>query len=139
MVNINEIFQGDYLKAYDFGGIEGRPVLATINHVTLETMNDNSQKICLHLREYEKGILLNKTNATVIASYAGSDTDDWNGKQVVIYVAMVEFQGKSTEGIRLRQPKPQPIAAKPVHVAPQPAQQYAPPAGHPALDDEVPF
>ena len=80
MVNINQVFQSDYLKADDFGGIEGRPVLATISHATLETMTDNTRKICLHLREYDKGILLNKTNATTIASYAGPDTDDWGGK-----------------------------------------------------------
>ena len=113
MVNINTVFQSDYLKADDFGGIEAKPVLATISHVTLETMNDKTEKICLHLRNYDKGILLNKTNATTIASYAGPDTDDWNGKQVVIYVAMVEYQGKSTEGIRVRQPKPQ-AQSKPI-------------------------
>lgn len=131
MVNINQVFQSDYLKADDFGGIEGRPVLATINHATLETMNDNTQKICLHFREYDKGMLLNKTNATTVAAYAGPDTDDWGGKQVVIYVAMVEYQGKSTEGLRLRQPKPQPNAKS--------APVAAPPAHHAELDDEVPF
>jgi hypothetical protein len=127
MVNINQIFQSDYLKADDFGGIEGRPVLATINHVTLETMNDQSQKLCLHLKEYDKGILLNKTNATTLASYCGQDTDDWTGKQVVIYVAMVDFQGKSTESIRLRQPKPRPQSAP----APAPVARE--------LDDENPL
>ena len=132
MVNINTVFQSDYLKADDFGGIEGRPVLATISHTTLETMNDKTEKICLHLREYDKGILLNKTNATTIASYAGADTDDWGGKQVVIYVAMVEYQGKSTEGIRVRQPKPQSTAQ-----APKP--QVAPQVDPRDLDDGIPF
>lgn len=127
MVNINQIFQSDYLKADDFGGIEGRPVLATISHTTIETMNDNTQKICLHLRDYDKGILLNKTNATTIAAYAGPDTDEWGGKQVVIYVAMVDYQGKSTEGIRLRQPKNKPAPAQaPVQISQDP-------------NDEAPF
>ena len=129
MVNINSVFQSEYLKADDFGGIEGEPVLATISHVTLETMNDKTEKLCLHLRNYEKGILLNKTNSTTIASYCGSETDDWNGKKIVIYVAMVEYQGKSTEGIRVRQPKPQ---AKSVV-------QEKPPSYHDELNDSVPF
>lgn len=130
MANINEVFPSDYLKADDFGGIEGAPVLAEISHTTIERMKDNTDKICVHLRGYDRGLLLNKTNATTIASYAGPETDDWGGVQVVVYVAMVEYQGKTTEGIRLRQPKVKP-AAKPV--TPKPA-----PQGDPRdLDDEA--
>lgn len=48
MANINEVFPSDYLKADDFGGIEGAPVLAEISHTTIERMKDNTDKIWMH-------------------------------------------------------------------------------------------
>lgn len=113
-MDINKIYSSDYLKADDLGGIESRPVLATINDVSLETMQDNTQKICVHFQGYDKGLLLNVTNARNLSSYMGPETDGWKGKQAVLYVTMVDYAGKSTEGIRVRQPKPQ--APKPAPV-----------------------
>lgn len=123
-MDINKIYSSDYLKADDLGGIESRPVLATINDVSLETMQDNTQKICVHFDSYDKGLLLNVTNARNLSSYLGPETDGWIGKQAVLYVTMVDYAGKSTEGIRVRQPKPQ--AAKPAPAARE-------------LDDKIPF
>ena len=124
MVNINAIFQSDYLKADDFGGIDSKPVLVTVKDVTLEAMQDSTQKLCVHFKEYEKSLLLNKTNATNISAAYGPETDGWLGKQLVCYVAMVDYQGRSVEAIRVRIPKPGFV--KPAPVAHEP-------------DDEVPF
>jgi hypothetical protein len=132
MANINEVYPSKYLSADDFGGIEGRPALATISHATIEPMDDGKQKINLHLREHKKSLILNKTNAATIAAYAGNDTDDWPGKQVVVFVSMVDYQGKSVESLRVRQPKPQPKQQP----APSPAANSGIDYGY---DDPVPL
>ena len=135
MVNINTVFDSDYLKAAD---LEDKPHLATITKVDLETMRDNTQKLLVSFKEWEKGLLLNVTNANNIAAFCGPETDDWIGKQIVLFTAWVDFQGKSVEAIRVRAPKPQ--KAMTAQAAQAPA---GPPKGHPAamedLDAEVPF
>lgn len=138
MVNINSVFDSDYLKAAD---LEDRPHLATISKVTVETMRDNTQKLLVAFDEWEKGLLLNVTNANNIASFCGPETDNWMGRQIVLFTAWVDFQGKSVEAIRVRQPKEKSVPVQ--RAAPKPAASNGPPKGHPAamedLDDEVPF
>ena len=58
----------------------------------------------IHFNELEKGMVLNKTNLKRIAHVTGSDeTDDWTGKQVVIYTDPdVEFGGEIVGGLRIR-------------------------------------
>jgi hypothetical protein len=53
-----------------------------------------------------RGVVLNKTNATNIAVAYGDDTDHWAGKEVILYEAMVDYQGRSVAAIRLRSPQP---------------------------------
>ncbi len=65
----------------------------------------------IHFKEFEKGMVLNKTNLKRIAFVTGSDeTDDWGGKQVVLYTDPdVEFGGDIVGGLRIRKPKSQKI------------------------------
>jgi hypothetical protein len=84
-------------------------------------------KLCMEFEELEKPLVMNWTNAQVCAqAFNSEDTDDWIGKQIVLYVEPnVMFEGRLVGGIRMRKPKPQ--AAKPV---PVPA---------PVEADDIPF
>ncbi len=76
--------------------------------------NDKEQKPVLYFNKAQKGLVLNKTNARVIADAYGDDTANWEGKAVEVYPTQVEFKGKLVDGIRLRvaaEAKPQPTAA----------------------------
>ena len=103
MVNINNVFDSDYLRAMD---LEDKPHLVTITGVDMKVMNDGTNKLCLHTLEFKKGLLLNKTNANNLSDYLGPETDGWHGKQCVLFTTWVDFQGKSVEAIRVRKPKP---------------------------------
>lgn len=122
-MNINEAFPGSYLKAAD---LQGRRVLVTISHVTLEDIGDE-HKAVLYFVGKEKGVVLNKTNANMIQEITGSDeTDLWKGTQIVLYVAKVDFQGRRVDGIRVDRPVPgQPVAPPPPPV--------------PVTSDDIPF
>lgn len=127
MVNVNDIFTSKYLKASD---LRDKPHLVTITGAEPIKM-DEGMKILVHFLEFEKGLVLNKTNSGNLSDYLGPDTDQWHGKQTVMFPTWVDYQGKSTEAIRCRKPKPQAAA---------PVKEEGPPRGHPAaLDDEVPF
>lgn len=137
-MNINDAFPSKYLKASDLQG--GQPTV-TISHLTVEEVGDNEKKPVVHFVGKEKGIVLNKTNATNIGDAYGPDTDDWTGKRVTLFATWVDFQGRSVEAIRVR-----PAAnSAPATTPPQQREQVAPVAPHfdpsdPGISSEdIPF
>lgn len=106
-MDTRELQTTKYLKKEDFP----QPKLVTIKTVTKENVSlpDQPRKDrgILYFNEYAKGMVLNKTNLMRVSKVCGStETDDWTGKQVVIYVdEEVEFGGEQVGGLRLRAPK----------------------------------
>lgn len=57
-------------------------------------------------KEFEKPMVLNATNIKRMSKALGDDTDDWIGKQVVVYVDPdIEFGGNIVGGLRVRATK----------------------------------
>lgn len=133
-MNINEAFPSNFLKASDLAG--GQPTV-TISHIKTEEIGED-RKMVLYFVGKEKGIVLNKTNATNIAAAYGPETDDWTGQKVTLFTSWVDFQGKSVEAIRIRK------ADAPRNTEQrQPAKETVPPAfetGDPGFSGEdIPF
>lgn len=132
-MNINEAFPSKYLKADD---LQGREVTVQIDHVAMEEVGkDKDVRAALYFRNKEKGIVLNKTNATNIAAAYGPNTDDWSGQPVTLFTAWVDFQGKSVQAIRVR-PASNGQSVKPPVAKPAPKQTAAADAD---MDDSIPF
>jgi arabinogalactan endo-1,4-beta-galactosidase len=101
MPKINEAFPSKYLKAAD---LEDRQHLMVMERAEFEMLGDE-RKLILYFQNQKKGLVLNKTNANTIAAKYGDDTEDWLGKEIVLFEAMVDFQGKTGPAIRVRAPK----------------------------------
>ena len=58
-------------------------------------------------QEFEKPMVLNSTNIQLMSKACGSDdTDDWIGKQVIVFVdENVSFGGELVGGLRIRKHK----------------------------------
>lgn len=125
-MRISTAFPSNYLKA---GDLDGRTVRTVMDRVDMETIGDDEKPV-LYFQGKEKGIVLNKTNANNIAQVYGDDTDDWSGKEIMLFPAMVDFQGRTVEAIRVRAP-----TAKDRVTNPPRQQQQA----HDNLDDSIPF
>jgi hypothetical protein len=146
MANINDAFPSKYLKASDF---EGDTPIVTIASIAFEEVGkEKDVRPILYYEGEQKGIVLNKTNATNITKIYGSETNDWIGKKVQIGTAWVDFQGQSVEAIRIYPPKQQrssPNAPlKPSNGRQQFDDRNPPPHNKPysgpaELDDEIPF
>jgi hypothetical protein len=54
------------------------------------------EKPVVSFRETDKTFVLNKTNSNTIAGLYGNETDQWVGKQIVLFPTEVEFQGAMT-------------------------------------------
>lgn len=140
MPSINDAFPSNYLKASDIRGAE--PVV-TIDHVSFEPVGrQREMKAVVYFKGKEKGIVLNKTNATKITQLAGTDlTEDWDGIRIRLYATETEFGGETVECIRI---KAAPAQAAP-RQAPAAAPAPPPPAPPPAADDtpmtvdDIPF
>ena len=137
-MNIAEEFPSKYLRASD---LKNRDVLVKMSHVERESLGDDTKPV-LYFVGKEKGIVLNKTNATAIMAAYGEDTDDWRDQEIVLFSAMVTFQGKTQPAIRVRAalpkdrkaaaPKQDPISSG----RPAPARE---PVERTELDDDIPF
>ena len=124
-MKISAAFPSNYIKASD---LNGEPRTLNIRTCVLEELgqgNDKEKKPVLYLEKAQKGLVLNVTNASVIADTYGDDTGGWEGKPVEIYPTQVEFKGKLVDAIRIRiPPEEQPDAA---------------PMADGEMDDEIPF
>lgn len=137
-MKISSAFPSNYLKAAD---LQDRNVMVKMSHVTLEKIGDDEKPV-LYFVGKEKGIVLNKTNAQNIAVVYGDDTNDWTDQELVLFPAMVDFQGKTVEAIRVRAPQPKdrrpaPRQADPISSGPQ--RQTGGVSDTKLTDDEIPF
>jgi hypothetical protein len=104
-MNINQLYPHKYANGED---LKGKPVKVTIARVSMEKMRPNPQsqeveKPVLHVENGSKGIVLNKTLAVQIANILqADDTEDWMGKQVVLYPVPLIVAGQSRVGIRAK-------------------------------------
>jgi hypothetical protein len=102
----------------------------------MEQLGDDNRPVLFFLGK-EKGVVLNKTNANNIALAYGDDTEDWQGKEIVLFPAMVDYQGKTVESIRVRAPQAKDRAPR------QPRNDDPISSGRPAREpmpsDDIPF
>jgi hypothetical protein len=99
-----QMIPSNYLKKEDLDS----PTIVTIDHLEEKNVAPPDQpeevKWIMYFREYQKALVLNNTNIQLLVHATGSDdTDDWAGKEVVLYVdPNVSYGGKLIGGLRIR-------------------------------------
>src|SRR3990167_10381571 len=97
-MKVGEAFSGSYLKADTF---VGRRVTVTVDRVETEQVGEDTKPV-VYFQGKEKGLVLNKTNANMIAKVAGDDEmNNWAGVRIVLYGTKTDFQGKRVDAIRV--------------------------------------
>lgn len=108
----------EYLKAAD---LQGREAAVVISQVKFEKMDGKDRAVLFFLGK-TKGLMLNKTNINNIMALYGEETNDWNGKEIVLFPSWVDYQGKSVEAIRVKGPQHRAAPSRqpdPISTAPQ--------------------
>ena len=137
-MKMSQAFPSKYLKADDLGG---KRIIVTIDHVSMEEIGDETSKEnkpIVYFQGKEKGLVLNKTNASQISYLYGDESDMWAGKQIELFTMMVAFGGRQVPAIRIAPPPGQTV------------EQGSMPDGRPTLpntsgqagadlDDDIPF
>lgn len=130
-MDINGAFPKKFLSAPD---LKGRRVTVTIAGVAMMEVGDDDEghKPVVKFKGAEKGMVLNKTNASMIAEIAKTtETDEWVGVRIVIYPTKTDYAGKRVDCVRVDYPE--------TAGAPTPAVAAPPPAAAPITSDDIPF
>lgn len=99
-VNINDVFPSDYLKASD---LKGKIVKVRIEAVEVKKIGDD-RKLVIKFLGKDKGLALNKTNASIIASSYSPETEGWIDKEIELRPDKTQFQGQTVDCIRVQVP-----------------------------------
>lgn len=106
MVDVNKYYESksNTLKASDLPpGREVPVIISGMAEAEFDGENGaKSKKLVLKFQGKEKGLALNKTNATTIAAAYGPDSDHWTGKKIFLYSTKVDFGGQMVDAIRVR-------------------------------------
>ncbi len=96
------LFKGSYLAAVEFNG---RTPTFTIKAVQVVTMEDDKggseDRGVVFFTETDRGLVLNKTNAILIAAMFGNETREWHGKRITLHSVPVKFGRETVPGIRV--------------------------------------
>ena len=113
-MDYRSLFKGSYLAAIEFGGRTPTMTIANVKIVALEGEDGKSKdRGVVYFSETDRGLVLCKTNAILIAGMFGNDTDAWVGKRITMHATEVALGRDRVLGIRV---KGSPDIAAPVDV-----------------------
>jgi hypothetical protein len=100
-------FLSSYLRADDIKKAPKGEVKVTVESAEVEELGKDDakeEKLVLYFKQLQQGLVLGKTTInTMIEITESEDTDNWIGKEIVLYYdSNVSFGGKRTGGVRIR-------------------------------------
>ena len=118
-MKISDMVPSSYLKQSDFDESGLIVTIKSLEHKNVARDDEApEEKWIIYFNEFDRGLVLNTTNINALAKACDADdTDNWPGKEVVVYVdPNVGFGGKTTGGLRIKKysaPAAPKVAAKP--------------------------
>ena len=106
MAKISEMTPSKYLKQHDAED-DTLVTVAKVGEANIAKEGEPAEvKWLIRFKEFDKPMVLNRTNISLLGTFLGDDTDDWIGKQVILYNdESIQFQGKVTGGLRFKRLK----------------------------------
>lgn len=105
-MRVTDLCPSPHLEALDVGDELGDAKTVTMKSVEIKTVGaDQVRKGVLYLEEFDRGLVLNKTNSRAIADLFGADTTEWIGKKLDLYRSETSLDGKIVPCIRVRATK----------------------------------
>lgn len=98
----SEMTQSKYMKAAD---LEEDTVVTVAKIGQINLAREGAapdMKWAIRFKEFDKPMVLNKTNIKRLEKALGDETDLWVGKQVVLFVDEVDYQGDLVPAIRIK-------------------------------------
>ena len=96
-MNINDVFPSKFVKSSE---LPKTPVRVTVERVVIEEVGQEEKPV-MYFKGREKGLVLNKTKANIMAAAFSPETDAWVGKHVEVYATKTMFKGEMVDAIAL--------------------------------------
>ena len=108
---VSSMYPSPYLKATDLVESDHPEPVLQISDCTMEEMpafegKEPETRPVIGFTNSNKKLVLNRTNANMIAFLHGEETDGWQGKLIQLHTPPVEFRGNSRPGIRVKDTVP---------------------------------
>jgi len=103
----DELFPSPFLKSNDIGNEDLHLTISRFDFEILGQGDQAERKGVLDFQETPKRLVLNMTNASIIAEIYGSIISGWIGKRIAVYRTEVPFGGKMVPAVRVRTTPPQ--------------------------------
>ena len=104
MVKVSEIYKGSeggrFLNTTICDEKELWQTTLTVKAVELREINDR-EKLVVHFEEMDDVLVLNKTNALILADAWGEEAELWEGKQLMLRKVKRQFRGKPIDAIEV--------------------------------------
>ena len=120
MLKANELCPSPNLQALDIGTDLGDSVNVTIKGFDkCEVGKEKQIRSRLFVEEFDRPLVINRTNVKALIDLYGNDTADWIGERFNLYVSETSFQGDTVRCLRVRAVKaekaaePKPAETKP--------------------------
>src|SRR5262249_50851286 len=101
MIDYDDLYGSRFLAATDVKN----PVTATIERIDQEQFTRPGEptrtKAIIYVKGGKKGIVINKTNASMLAAAFGKNFAAWPNRKITIRSEPTRFGGKLTTGLRL--------------------------------------
>lgn len=97
----NDLCPSPHLEAADFDG----DTIVTIKGWEMKKVGRDQkvEKGVLFFEEFDRGMVLNRTNLHRLIRQLGKDAKDWIGKQVTLYPSETDFNQQTVPCIRVRE------------------------------------
>lgn len=102
-MNIDETFprESGWINHAD---LQGKEVKLTITAVGVHEFEDGKRQPAVSFQGTDKRLGLNITNRETVKAAYGSETDNWVGKDIILFKSTTPFGNKIVDCIRLRCP-----------------------------------
>ncbi len=140
-----DVYPSKWLAAADLANDDEsyKEPLVTIDRVVLEEISNTEEKPVMYFKDRRKGMIVNKTNWKRLEYILKSDeSDNWHGKQITLYVELVDMRGEMKPALRVKPPKRNGSATPNAQISTGPEAKPVKPTMLPvdtSMDDEVPF
>jgi len=92
------------LEAADF---DKDAIVTIVNVGFKEVGEERKNKGFVAFAEFDRPMVLNRTNLKRIIAIYGKDTDAWKGKKITIYPSETDMAGKTVACLRVRERAPE--------------------------------
>jgi hypothetical protein len=99
-----KLYPSKYLSVADIPEESGELTITIDRYAREEVKNENGveEKTLLYFSDFEKPLVLNKTNANSIALKHGPDVTAWKGKAVTFRESVTTLKGQERPCVRVK-------------------------------------